>query len=73
MSAFVFHSHALDINIKEERSKGIRVTDPGGLEDREMLMIPNCLGNRLTDDGKIVSITHWPHSIPKYFYFCIWY
>jgi hypothetical protein len=33
----------------------------------EMLRIPHCLDNRLTDGGKVVSPTHWPHSTsPKH-------
>jgi hypothetical protein len=37
------------------------VTSRGGCE---MLRIPHGLDNRLTDGGKVVSSTHWPHYIP---------
>jgi hypothetical protein len=30
-----------------------------------MLRIPYCLNNRLTDGGKVVSLTHWPRPTPK--------
>jgi hypothetical protein len=30
-----------------------------------MLKIPRCLDNRLTDGGKIVSLTHLPHFTPQ--------
>jgi hypothetical protein len=28
-------------------------------------MIPHCLDSRLTDGGKVVSLTHPPHFTPK--------
>jgi hypothetical protein len=34
-----------------------------------MLMIPHCLGNRLTAGGKVVSSTHQPHFTPLKHYF----
>jgi hypothetical protein len=30
-----------------------------------MLRIPNCLDNRITDGGKVVSFTHRPRSTPQ--------
>jgi hypothetical protein len=39
------------------KSKAISVTGRGGLEGCEMLRIPRCLDNRLTDGGKVVSPT----------------
>jgi hypothetical protein len=48
--------------------KSIPVTDRGGLQGCEMLKIPHCLDNRLTDGGKVVSPTHWLHLyFPKTF------
>jgi hypothetical protein len=36
----------------------------------EILRIPQCLDNRLTDGGKFVSLTHQPHFTPqKHYYF----
>jgi hypothetical protein len=34
-----------------------------------MLRIPHCLVNRLTDGGKLVSLTHRPRSTQKKHYF----
>jgi hypothetical protein len=31
----------------------------------EMLRIPHCLDNRLTDGGKVVSPMYWPRSTPQ--------
>jgi hypothetical protein len=40
----------------------------------EMLRIPHCLDNRLTDGGKVVSPTQWPRStLQKHYVFCFWY
>jgi hypothetical protein len=37
-----------------------------------MLRIPNCLDNRFTDGGKIVSPTHPAHFTPqKHYYFYV--
>jgi hypothetical protein len=44
-------------------SKAIPVTGLGGLQGCEMLKIPHCLDNRLTDGGKFVSLTHPQHSV----------
>jgi hypothetical protein len=41
------------------------VTEHGGLYSCEMLRIPQCLDNRLRDDGKVVSPTHKPRSTPQ--------
>jgi hypothetical protein len=30
-----------------------------------MVRIPHCLHNRLTNDGKVVSLTHRPRSAPQ--------
>jgi hypothetical protein len=43
-------------------SKTTPVTGRGG---REMIRIPQCLHNRLTDGGKGVSHTHRPCSTPE--------
>jgi hypothetical protein len=34
-----------------------------------MLRIPHSIDSRLTDGGKVVSPTHWPHSTPQKHYF----
>jgi hypothetical protein len=49
--------------------KTIPVTGRGGLLGYEMLRIPHCLDNRLTDGSKVVSPTHWPHFTPQKHYF----
>jgi hypothetical protein len=36
-----------------------------------MLRIPHCLDNRLTDDSKVVSPTHRPHSTPQKYYLSV--
>jgi hypothetical protein len=41
----------------------------GGLYGCEMLRIPHCLDNRLTDGGKIISPTHRPRSSVLKHYF----
>jgi hypothetical protein len=51
------------------KGKAIPVTGCGGLWGCDMLRIPHCLDNRLTDGGKVVSPTHWPHSTPQKHYF----
>jgi hypothetical protein len=47
------------------KSKAIPVTGLGGLPCCEMLRIPHCLDNRLTDGAKVVSPTHRPHFTPQ--------
>jgi hypothetical protein len=51
------------------KSKVIPVTGRGGVHGYEMLRLPHCLDNRLTDGGKVVSLTHRPHSTPQKHYF----
>jgi hypothetical protein len=46
-------------------SKDIPLAGHGSLYGYEMLRIPHCLDNRLTDGGKIVSLTHRPLSTPQ--------
>jgi hypothetical protein len=45
------------------------VAGRGGLYGCEMLRIPCCLDNRLTDGGKVVSPTHRPHFTPQNLFF----
>jgi hypothetical protein len=50
--------------------KAIPVTGAGSLLGCQMLRVPHCLDNRLTDGGKVVSPTHQPHLTPqKHYYF----
>jgi hypothetical protein len=52
--------------------EAIPVTGRVGLLGCEMLRIPHCLDNRLTDGGKVVSSTHPPHFTPqKHYYFYV--
>jgi hypothetical protein len=56
----------------KKKSKTIPVTGRGGLYGCEMLRIPHCLDNRLTDGGKVASPTHRPRSTPqKHYYFYV--
>jgi hypothetical protein len=56
----------------KKKSKAIPVIGRGGLLGCEVLRIPNCLDNRLTDGGKVVSPTHLPHfTIQKHYYFYV--
>jgi hypothetical protein len=55
------------------KKKAIPVTGRGGLQACEMLRIPHCLDNRLTDGGKVVSPAHQPRSTPQKRFFCFWY
>jgi hypothetical protein len=59
---------------KKRKSKAIPVTGLGDIQGCEMLRIPHCLDNRLTDGSKVVSPMHRPRSTPqKHYYFCFWY
>jgi hypothetical protein len=50
------------------------LTGCGGLLGCEMLRIPHCLNNRLTDGDKVVSRKHRPRSTPqKHLFFYFWY
>jgi hypothetical protein len=58
----------------KKKSKAVPVTGLGGLQGCEMLRIPHCLDNRLTDGGKVVSPTHRPSFTPETLLFlCCWY
>jgi hypothetical protein len=57
-----FYSH----NIKEVKLSLLQVVEAYYCE---MLRIPHCLDNGLKDGGKLVSLTHWPRSIPQKHYF----
>jgi hypothetical protein len=51
------------LHSRTQQSKAIiLVTGRGGLQGCEMLTIPYCLDNQLTDGGKVVSPTHRPGS-----------
>jgi hypothetical protein len=45
------------------------VTGRGGLQSCEVLRIPYCLDNRLTDGGKVVSPMHRQSYTPQKHYF----
>jgi hypothetical protein len=47
------------------------LTGRGGLWGCEMLTIPHCLDNRLTDGSKVVSPMHWLQSTPQKHYFSV--
>jgi hypothetical protein len=57
-------SSLLNIKSKVKASKAIPVTSRGGLWRCEMWKVPLCLDNRLTDGGKVGSLTHRPLSTP---------
>jgi hypothetical protein len=53
----------------KKKCKAIPVTGRGGPIGCEMLRIPHCLDNRLTDGGKVVSLTRRPCPTPQKHYF----
>jgi hypothetical protein len=53
---------------KSKKSKAIPVTGRGGLYGCEMLRIPLFLNNRLTDGGKVDSLTDRLRSTPQKHY-----
>jgi hypothetical protein len=54
------------------KSRAISLRGRGGLQSCEILRVPRCLDNRLTDGGKVVSPTHRPHFTPqKHYYFYV--
>jgi hypothetical protein len=63
--------YVVTVKKKKKKSKAIPVTGRGGLEGCEMLRIPHCLDNRLTDGGKVVSPMHPPHFTPQKRYLSI--
>jgi hypothetical protein len=54
---------------KNMKSKAMHVASHGGPWDCEMLRIPHCLDNWLTDGGKVVSPTRRPHFTHQKHYF----
>jgi hypothetical protein len=46
-------------------SRTIPVIEHVGLWGSELLGIPHCLDNQLTDGGKVVSLTHRPRFTPQ--------
>jgi hypothetical protein len=59
----------------DKKKKAITVTGRGGLYGCEMLRIPHCQDNRLTDGGKVVSPTHPAafYSPETLVFLCFWY
>jgi hypothetical protein len=54
------------------QNKAVPVTGLGSLYGCDMLRIPHCIDNRLTDGDKIVIPTHRPHFTPqKHYYFSV--
>jgi hypothetical protein len=72
MPTILKHSPNL-IGVKQQIciSKAIPVTGRGGLWDCEMLRIPYCLDNRLTDGVKVVSPMQRLCSTPQKHYFSV--
>jgi hypothetical protein len=50
-------------------TKAITVRGRGGLQGCEMLRIPHWLDSRLTEGGKVFSLTYQPRSTPQKHYF----
>jgi hypothetical protein len=49
------------------KSFAIFVTGRGGPKDCEMSRLQNCLDNRLTEGGEVVSLTRLPHfALPPF-------
>jgi hypothetical protein len=57
--AGMFDIHS-SMDEKSEKSKVVPVIGRGGLWGCEVLRVPHCLDNQLTDGGKVVSPTYWP-------------
>jgi hypothetical protein len=51
--------------------KAIPVTGHGDLWSCEVLRIPHCLDNWLSDGGEVVSLTHRPRFSPSGNYFSV--
>jgi hypothetical protein len=66
---FAFEEQRLNQVQKYVKNKAIPVTGRGGLYGYEMLRIPHCLDNRLTDGGRIVSLTHRQRTTRQKHYF----
>jgi hypothetical protein len=56
-------------SVRITKSKAIPIIGRGGLWGCEVLRISHCLGNRLTDGGKVVSPTYQLRSTPQKHYF----
>jgi hypothetical protein len=56
-------------NNNSNKIKAISVTVHADLYGYEILNIPHCLDNWLTDGGKVVSLTRRPRSTPQKHYF----
>jgi hypothetical protein len=54
------------INELVKKGKGIPVTGREGPQGCETLRFAHFLDNRLTDGGKVVSLTHRPHLSQNY-------
>jgi hypothetical protein len=54
---------------KVKMNKVIAVTGIWSLQVSEMLRIPHCLENLLSDGGKVVSLTQRPHFTSQKYYF----
>jgi hypothetical protein len=50
---------------KGKKRKDIPVTGHGGPKGCETLRVPHCLDSRLTDGGKVVSLTRRPPFTPQ--------
>jgi hypothetical protein len=51
------------------KSKAIPITDRAGLYGCDMLRIPHCLDNQLTDGGKVFSPMHQQNFTPHTHFF----
>jgi hypothetical protein len=47
------------------KSKTVHITDRGEPQCYETSRLPHFLNNRLTDDGEVLSLTHWPPFTPR--------
>jgi hypothetical protein len=53
------------VNTTKIKNKAIHLTGRGGLWGCEMLRIPHSVDSRLTDGGKVVSLTHRQRFTPQ--------
>jgi hypothetical protein len=60
----IFKWHHTKYEVKKSKNQAISVTGRGSLQGREMLRIPHCLDNQLTDGGEVVSPMHQQDFTP---------
>jgi hypothetical protein len=65
LQLLTYHDSQYVLLDKVKKGKAIPVTGHGDPEGCETLRVPHFLDNRLTDGGKVVSLTHRPPFTPQ--------